>query len=69
LLAGEPLSWNSVEKTMEETPEMWKPDLWRRDGEVIPLKDDYDIQGVLRMPRGRFDSTKEIQEGRSQAEI
>jgi hypothetical protein len=54
---------------MEEKPEMWKPDLWRRNGEVIPLKDDYDIQGVLRMSRGRFDSTKQIEEGRSQAEM
>ena len=69
LLADEPLSWNSVEKMMEETPEMWKPELWRRNGKVFPLKDDYDMQRVLRMSPGRFESTKEIDEGRSQAEI
>jgi hypothetical protein len=54
---------------MEETPEKWTPDLWRRNGEVFPLKDDYDIQHVLRMSPGRFDSTKELEEGRSHAEI
>jgi hypothetical protein len=54
---------------MEESPELWKPDLWRKNGEGFPLKDDYDIQRVLRMSPGRFDSTKELEEGRSQAEI
>lgn len=54
---------------MEETPEMWKPDIWRRNGEVFPLKDDYDIPRVLRMSAGRFGNTKELEEGRSQPEI
>jgi hypothetical protein len=69
LLAGEPLSWNAVDRMMEETPEMWKPDIWRRNGEVFPLKDDYDIPRVLRMSAGRFGNTKELEEGRSQPEI
>ncbi|GFG39696.1 hypothetical protein Cfor_04781 [Coptotermes formosanus] len=66
---GQPLSWDSVEKTMEETPELWKPDLWRRNGEIFPLKDDYDIQHVLQRSPGRFGSTKEIQEGRNQGDV
>jgi hypothetical protein len=54
---------------MEETPELWKPDLWRTNGETFPLKDDYDIERVLRTSPGRFGSTKEIEEGRIQAEV
>jgi len=54
---------------MEETPEMWKSDLWHRNGEVFPLKDEYNMQRVLRVSPGRFDSTKELEQGRSQEEI
>jgi len=69
LLAGEPLSLNSVDSMMEETPEMWKPDLWNRNGEMVPLKDEYDVGRVLRVPPGRFDIAKEQEESRSQEEI
>jgi hypothetical protein len=54
---------------MEERPELWKPDLWRKNGETFPLKDDYDLGSIVRRSPGRADSTKEIEEGRSQAEV
>jgi hypothetical protein len=54
---------------MEETPELWKPDLWRKNSETFPLKDDYDLDRVLRIPPERFGSNKEIEEVRSQAEV
>ncbi|XP_069688185.1 uncharacterized protein ETH isoform X2 [Periplaneta americana] len=62
---GQPLSWNDVEKTMEEAPELWKPDLWRKNGQSFPLKDDIDYQHIVRRSTGN----KEIDEVRSQAEV
>jgi hypothetical protein len=58
-----------VEKTMEERPELWKPDLWRKNSETFPLKDEYYLDSIVRRSTGRSDSTKEIEEGRSQAEV
>jgi hypothetical protein len=69
LLTGQPLSWASVEKTMEETPELWKPDLWSKNSETFPLRDDFDVEHVMRRSPGRFGITKEIEEGRSQPEV
>jgi hypothetical protein len=54
---------------MEERPELWKPDLWRKNSGTFPLKDDYDLESVVRRSLGRSGSTKEIEEGRSQAEV
>ncbi|PSN34798.1 hypothetical protein C0J52_24369 [Blattella germanica] len=55
-----PLSWNDVEKTMEESPELWKPDLWRKNNENFPLRDEFDIQHIVRRSTGPFnkDNTK-----------
>jgi len=53
----------------EETPDMWKPDLWRRNGEAFPLKDEYEMRRVLRMSAGRLDSSKELEEGPSEEEM
>jgi hypothetical protein len=58
-----------VEKMMEERPEMWNPDLWRKNSETFPLKDEYDLESIVRRSPGRSDRTKEIEEGRSQAEV
>jgi hypothetical protein len=54
---------------MEDTPELWKPELWRKNSETFPLKDDFDLEYVMRRSPGRFGSTKEVEEGRSQAEV
>jgi len=54
---------------LEETPEIWKPDLWHRNGEMFPLKDEYDVHRVLRVSPGRFGSSKELAEGRSEEEM
>lgn len=54
---------------MEEAPELWKPDLWRKNSETFPLRDDFDVEQVVRRSPGRFGSTKEIDEGRSQVEV
>ncbi|XP_023707959.1 uncharacterized protein LOC111864713 [Cryptotermes secundus] len=66
---AQPLSWNSVEKTMEERPELWKPDLWSKNSEPFPLKDEYDLESVVRRSPGRSDSAKDIEEARSRAEV
>jgi hypothetical protein len=54
---------------MEERPELWKPDLWSKNSETFPLKDEYDLESVVRRSPRRPESTKELEEGRSQAEV
>jgi hypothetical protein len=54
---------------MEETPELWKPDLWRKNRDTFPLRDDFDVEHVMRRSSGRFGNNKEVEEGRSQAEV
>jgi hypothetical protein len=67
--AGLPLSWNSIEKTMEERPDLWRPDLWRRNSEAFPLRDQFDLEPLVRRSAGPSGGTKELEELRSQAEV
>jgi hypothetical protein len=61
-LTGLPLSWNSIEKTMEERPELWKPELWHRNSEAFPLRDQFDLEPLVRRSAGPSDSAKESEE-------
>jgi hypothetical protein len=54
---------------MEERPELWNPELWRKNNAAFPLKDAYDMEDIVRRSRGGSDITKEAEESRIQAEV
>jgi hypothetical protein len=47
---------------MEERPELWKPELWHRNSEAFPLRDQFDLEPLVRRSAVPPDSAKESEE-------
>ncbi|KAJ9580941.1 hypothetical protein L9F63_023888 [Diploptera punctata] len=63
------VSWNEIEKAMEMNPDIWNPDLWRKNSQFYPMRDEYDIPHVTRRSIGPDNNEKRaVEDSRNQAE-